>query len=179
MPGWPEVPKGIGAGVSTALPPRPAPQKENRILVLAESCSRCTKICLCRARRTLANDGRVPNRHSRALTASRAAHPQSRQGAHQLIPSTTPTTGTTDLLLQLQRLCPPLRIRACSIHCMGACSSFYTSNNTHCHQHEHPHARSRHAAGERDTALTAGSAGPPGRPRRAATLPGTMGRHSR
>ena len=58
----------------------------------------------------------MPNRHSRALTASRAAHPQSWQRAHQLIPSTTPTTGTTNLLLQLQRLCPPLRIRACSIH---------------------------------------------------------------
>ena len=57
-------------------------RKKNRILVLAESCSRCTKICLCRARRTLANDGRVPNRQSRVLTASRRAHPQSRHGAN-------------------------------------------------------------------------------------------------
>ena len=58
------------------------PAKKNRILVLAESCSRCTKICLCRARRTLANDARVPNRQSRVLTASRRAHPQSRHRAH-------------------------------------------------------------------------------------------------
>ena len=56
--------------------------QKNRILVLAESCSRCTKICLCRARRTLANDARVPNRQSRVLTASRRAHPQSRHRAH-------------------------------------------------------------------------------------------------
>ena len=54
----------------------------NVVLALAESCSRCTKICLCRARRTLANDARVPNRQSRVLTASRRAHPQSRHRAH-------------------------------------------------------------------------------------------------
>ena len=57
-------------------------KQKNRILVLAEPCSRCAKTCLCRARRTLANDGRVPNRQSRVLTASRRAHPQSRHRAH-------------------------------------------------------------------------------------------------
>ena len=40
---------------------------------------------------------------------------------------------------------------------MGDCSSYYTNNNTYYNHHRHLHARSRHAAGEQDAALTAGT----------------------
>ena len=59
---------------------------------------------------------------------------------------------------------------------MGDCSSYYTNNNTYYNHHRHLHARSRHAAGEQDAALTAGTASPPRRPRRAAPLPGSSRR---
>ena len=55
---------------------------------------------------------------------------------------------------------------------MGDFSSYYTNNNTHYHHHRHLHARSRHAAGERDTAPMAGTASSGGS--RPNTAPATL-----